>query len=67
MKTRYPDLFKTASALRGMRDILTHRYGLPGPTVDWSKVWAVFETHLESGLLKELEEAVKQEEDSAEE
>ena len=50
-----------------MRDILTHRYGLPGPEVDWTKVWAVMAGKFESELLKQLDEAVVKEQNSADE
>jgi uncharacterized protein with HEPN domain len=63
MRTRYPELFESASSLRGMRNILVHRYGLPGPGVDWEIVWAALDSHLESDLLPKLDEAIGKEEE----
>lgn len=61
LREKYPDLFQAASSLRGQRDILTHRYGLPSPTVDWSLVWTTFDTSLEGLLIEPLNKAIEEE------
>jgi uncharacterized protein with HEPN domain len=58
---KYPELFKVAKAFRGQRDILTHRYGLPDPSIDWSLVWETFESELEQILLPPLNRAIEME------
>jgi hypothetical protein len=61
MMQRHPELSKAAKALRGQRDILTHRYGLPDPSIDWSLVWETFESDLENIILPPLNEAIEME------
>lgn len=61
MLEKYPGLFTVAKGLRGLRDILTHRYGLPEPTIKWSLVWAIFDSELEQDLLPQLNEAIEKE------
>jgi uncharacterized protein YutE (UPF0331/DUF86 family) len=62
MRIRHPRLFDTARVLKGQRNILTHRYGLPDPSIDWSKVWETLAVHLEEHLLRDLNEAILKEE-----
>lgn len=64
---KYPSLFTVAKRLRGLRDILTHRYGLPDPTIDWSLVWRVFDSELGQDLLPPLNEAIEGEKTEDEE
>ena len=61
-RTKYPEFFDTASALRDQRDILTHRYGLPASTIDWSLVWKTLDSRLEDDLAVKLDEAIEEEE-----
>jgi uncharacterized protein with HEPN domain len=61
LRTKYPALFTSASALRGQRDILTHRYGLPSDSIDWGLVWKTLDNKLESDLLVELEDVINKE------
>ena len=66
LRTKYPDLFLSASNLKGMRNILAHRYGLPGPGIDGERVWEVFHSELESDILPKLKEVIVKEEEEAE-
>ena len=50
-----------------MRNVLAHRYGLPGPGIDWGKVWEVLDSELESDVIPKLNEAITEEEAEAEE
>ena len=64
---KYPELFQVARGLRGQRDILTHRYGLPSSAIDWSLVWATFDYKLENVLLPSLDKAIEDEENEEDE
>jgi len=63
-RKKYPELFRTASALRGQRDILTHRYGLPAATINWSLVWETLDSKLEDDLAVKLNKAIDKEDES---
>jgi len=67
LRTKYPELFRSASNLKGMRNILAHRYGLPGPGIDWEKVWQVLHSELESDIVAKLKDVIAKEEEEAEE
>jgi len=67
LREKYPELFQVAKGLRGQRDILTHRYGLPSSTIDWSLVWATFDYKLENVLLPSLDKAIEDEENEEDE
>ena len=58
LNKKYAELFQVAKDLRGQRDIL-HRYGLPSSTVDWSLVWATFDSKLEKKFLPPLDKAIE--------
>src|SRR2546423_6128207 len=61
LRTKYPALFTSASALRGQRDILTHKYGLPSESIDWGLVWNTLDSKLESDLLVKLDDVITKE------